>query len=697
MNLESICYDEAWQRASAQFAQFAAQNRPAALVMLKNSLNGGEMAPDLGARFDQQRYQSGCASLLNMIPLAGGGITKRPGFEFLANSIMARYDESGYTATRLIPFVFSATQARMLEFFSDNDEGCALRVWFPNGQTISNAPETDVIRLDGLSRGVIGEMTYAQSGDVLFLAHRDIPPMKLCRYADDDWRLEKIEWLPSLAAPTITRGEVVGNIPSGENSRMTQRYVATAIDAITGEESLPCPAFEVSGVPPLSQTLCVQIEVAPQEGVSEFRVYKRYAGVYGFIGRIPASGPNSWLVCEDRNIQPDTEDTPPGGQNPFDGPGNYPGVVFLHQQRLGYAASLNRPLTIWMSQSGNFESMAASVPPHDDDAIDVTLAANQANRILWCVSDRDGLALGTEGGEWTLVNGEGGAVSPLSLSFNPQTYYGSKPGLPVLRAGSRLLFVQRGGKVAREFGYSFQDDRYNSADITLLARHIFEDAGGIADWCWQAEPRPIIWAALNDGTLASCSYLPEQEVIAWARHITSGSVENVASIPDENGDWQVWALILRAEPESGAIIRTVERLRPFKMTFPAHFEPDYHTDCYSRLPYDARCQPLLPETSLQNGSTFLRVRKINAIKARVINTAPFKALAGGINTRNTDLMDVPARKAEFLGIAQDWNCPVPAGWRDMANFSLIMDGPGPATILGLTITMEIATEAGGQR
>lgn len=54
-------------------------------------------------------------------------------------------------------------------------------------------------------------------------------------------------------------------------------------------------------------------------------------------------------------------------------------------------------ITIWLSRSGEFESMAASVPPKDDDAIEVTLAATQANRIVWLQPDRTSLAFGTEG------------------------------------------------------------------------------------------------------------------------------------------------------------------------------------------------------------------------------------------------------------------------------------------------------------
>lgn len=671
------------------------EQEPQTLHVATNCLNGGEISPELMARFDQQRCQNGCQKLLNMVPLPTGGITKRPGFLTLAGSHFVDGGEGAdtKTATRLVPFVFSQDQSRMLEFVSSTDAGATMRVWMPEGYAIG-----PLWQFHWLNRHNIMEMTYCQSADVIFLAHPSFPPLKLCRYDDRDWRLEQISWLPSIDPPRIARGQVIGSPPSGENSRVTQRYVATAIDARTGEESLPCEAFEVPSVPPLSQTLYVEIEVAPQEGVSEYRIYKRFAGVYGFIGRIPATGPNAWLVCEDRNIQADTEDTPPGGQNPFEGEGNYPAVVFLHQQRLGYAASPNRPLTVWLSQAGNFESMAASVPPRDDDAIEATLAANAANKILWCVSDRSGLAIGTQGGEWTLTNGEDGAITPSTLSFNPQTWYGSQDGLPAIRAGSSLLFPQRGAFAIREFGYSFANDRYESPDLSVMARHIFRNGNHITSWAWQPEPFSILWLARKDGTFASLTLMREHEVIAWATHETAGKVESFAALPDRWGKWQIWAIVRRVVDVNGQPRETrfVERLHYFFNSSSGHFEPEYLMDGNGPSPYKARCVPILPDSNFQNGTSFLRARKINAIKARVYDCSPFLCQIHGKDCKPSPLRDVPARGAPFSHEPEDWACPIGAGFRDHARLELIFDGPDPASLLGITTSLELAGEAGGQ-
>jgi len=646
------------------------QAQAGCLFVVKNVLNGGEISPHMGARFDQPRCQTGNEYLLNMIPLPQGGLTKRPGMKHMGEPLHTQ-------AVRLVPFVFSSRESRILEFSGTADR-LTMRVWMPDG-TLAGAPF--MLNLPGWTGNDLEGMSFAQSADVIFLAHTAHVPAKISRYGDTDWRYEIINWMPSIASPVIILAGTVGSIPSGENSRTSYSYVATVIDAETGEESMASGAVTVENAAPLTQTYYVAVTIQAVEQASEYRVYKKKGGVYGYIGRVlqPEDGENP--VFEDRNMGADTEDTPPNARNPFHEPGLYPGVVFLHQQRLGYAASLYQPLTIWLSQAGNFESMAASIPPADDDAIEVTLAATQANRILWCQSDRNTLAVGTEGGEWILSGTEGGALTPSDLSFQPQTYHGSQGGLPVLRAGNALLYLQRGGRVVREYGYTFSADRYESSDLSLLARHMLRDSP-VKAWAWQGEPYSVVWCVLESGELVGLTYMREHDVVGWHRHETAGQVRDVTAIPGEDGNHQVWLVVER----NGGM--RIETLAPF-------FEGGdpalaVHTDGREKATFAARCVPCLPESSLENGSTFLRIRKLNAIKCRVLHSRPFLARVG-----DGPALPVPVRGADYAVVA-DWALPLGAGWRDGDRLELIFDGPEPVTLLGMVIVVELAELAGGQ-
>lgn len=782
------------ERARDEYRQKAAETAAAAvqgaLFMAQNALNGGEISPEMAARMDQPRYQTGCEVLENMVPLPQGGISKRPGLEHVGDALAQDED----APVRLIPFVFNAEETRVLELApAPSGAGTALRVWRPT----EAGAEILHYKAEALPwpAADLREADVAQSADVLFLAHRGHPPAKLSRYADDDWRFETVDWMPGIDAPVITEAVPVGNIPNGENSRTNYAYVATAIDCATGEESLPSPVATVENVAPLSQSYYIRVTLAPVAGACEYRIYKKKGGVYGYIGRITGDGsggygaimtvtmppftrglfarlelsgfteplsfqwfngtdwvappggegggkmiqnrgdywefgtsdnsqwiPGGWRpgdrlrVCdaggdpleitlpdwdrtasatrregtgvvsdlsfEDRNIGADTEDTPPEARNPFDGAGNYPSVVFLHQQRLGFAASDNQPLTVWLSQAGNFESMAASIPPSDDDAIEATLATEQANRILWCRSDRNVLALGTAGDEWTLSGADGGALTPSSLSFQPQTFYGSEAGLRPLRVGQGLVFVQRGGVALREYGYSFSADRYESGDLSLLARHILRESP-VVSWAWQGEPRAVLWCVRADGSLAGLTCMREHDVVGWHRHSTPGGrLEAVISLPGTQGQTLVWFLVRR----NGS--RRIERLaRFFEGGDPA---AACHADGRERTPYVGRCVPCLPETTLQNGSTLMRVRKINAVKCRVIHAAPFAARVG-----NGPLLPVPAHKADYTERA-DWAAPLAGGWRDGNNLELVFQGSSPVTLLALLTTLEVADMTGSQ-
>ncbi len=663
-----------------QLPQAAKEN--GALYFAHNALNGGEISPEMLARYDQPRYQTGCEYLLNMIPMPQGGITKRPGMEYIGNG----GDTSTVTKSRILPFVFSSSQSRIMEFWATGDNNISmLRIWFPDGTYADN-----VLRDQGkwrITGAQLSGIQIAQSADVVYVAHSSHKPGKICRYDDDDWRYEEINFLPSIEAPELLTLEATGEI-SDSNKNQGERwydYKITAVNEETGEESLPSEWTEASHIKTynLSGTWGIKITWSEVDGADHYRIYKKEAGVFGFIGM--SEGTQAEFI--DFNITPDTEDTPPTAEDPFIGSGNYPSVVFLHQQRLGFAATRKKPLTIWMSQAGNYESMAKSIPPEDDDAIEVTLAANQANQIVWCQSDRNALAVGTSGGEWVLKATEDAALTPSDLSFQPQTSHGSQiNSMPVIRAGSNLLYMQRGGKVVREFGYSFNSDKYESGDLTLLARHLTEWTT-IKYWAWQAEPYGILWCVLSNGTLIALTYMREHDVVAWHRHETAGKVIDVACIPGSDGLTQVWFLVER----NGK--RYVERLAPFfRGSRQGNASDAVHVDGLDHVTFNARCIPCLPETQIGHGNSFLHVRKINAVKARVINSSPFKARVG-----TEKIMTVPVRGASYTNDHRDWALPLASGWGEDKRLQLIFDGPDPVTVLGIVTTVELADMAGGQK
>lgn len=129
---------------------------------LKNVLNGGEISPMCRARAEQDRYKSGCDTLLNFLPMPQGGITRRPGFQYIYTALAQD--------VRLIPFVFSETQGRVLEFGEKQ-----MRVWMPDGTAVAKDGAPLVVSTP-YPLSALDDLRFAQSADVIYFAHPDYAP-----------------------------------------------------------------------------------------------------------------------------------------------------------------------------------------------------------------------------------------------------------------------------------------------------------------------------------------------------------------------------------------------------------------------------------------------------------------------------------------------------------------------------------------
>lgn len=689
----------------------------------QNVLNGGEISPLLRGRVDQPRYSTGAREMLNFVPMPQGGVTRRPGTRFLGSALHA--------SARLIPFVFSSTQGRMLEFGERN-----MRVWLPDGRMVTKGGAVMEVATP-FAAADLRALRFAQSADVIFFAHPDYAPCKLSRYADDDWRWETLTFLPTLATPGRPTLSILDKRADDDKpkspSRTDYAYKITAIDK-NGSESQASEAAVIEAEALNSVDYHIRIAWTPVAGAEGYRIYKRKTGIYGFIGRADAGE----TYYDDKNIGADTEDTPVEYKNHFEGEGNYPSQVFFHQQRLGFASTKNRPITIWLSRSGEFESMAASVPPKDDDAIEVTLAATQANRIVWLQPDRTSLAFGTEGSEWTLSPSEGVALTPSTVSFELQTTNGGSDTVPALSVGGSVLYVQRGSGAVREFAYNYSADKYLGQDLTILARHIVRDVG-IAAWSYQQEPFSVLWCVMSDGSMAGLTYMKEQEIIGWHRHGTDGEFLDVAGIPGVPDD-QLWFLVRRGDSVFVERLETFfdsddlaeayfldsalnyrgEAVRQFSgLSHLAGRKVQVFADggtidglrvsdageltlknaaesVHAGLPYTSRIIPNLPEIQTQQGSTMMHNRKILSTRLRIYRSMSFMAGLEGnlVPVVDRNILSGAFRTRPFFSEGADLALDVCGGWADESPLFMEVSSATPLTILALLTAMDVSAYSG---
>ncbi len=575
------------------------------------SFVGGELSPSLYGRVDQSKYQTGCRTLRNFMIMRHGGITNRPGTEFLAE--VADSTDS----VRLIPFVFNADQTYVLELgnqvmrvyrngaitydstltgsitgisnanpavvtiashpFSNGDELIMTGIVgdigdYLNGRQfiVANAGANDfeLTYKDGTNVNSTSFGSYSSGGtadgiyeiatpwsdtelnDLDYVQSGDIITVAHPGYAPREIsRTDHDVWSISSVtfAPEMATPTGITNSSSGSGG---DKWVVTAVNDETSEESLATSETESSTAATSGSPITVSWDYT--SGASYYNVYKNSNGVFGFIGL--AYGTSGTISFSDDEIIPDTTDTPPSARNPFNASNDYPSAVAYIQQRLTFANTNNNTETIYMSRSGNYKNYTVSSPLQDDDAVTFTLAGRQVNEVRQLLDLGNFIVL-TSGGEWTILGDEAGVIKPLSINPKQNSYNGSAQLKPIIVSNS-ALYVQARGTIIRDLVYDLNENGYKGNDLTIFSAHLFDNYSIVA-WGYQQIPHSIIWVARSDGALLGLTYIREHQIWGWHRHDTDGLVKDVTVIPEGTKD-TVYLVVERTI--NGSTVRYVEKM-----------------------------------------------------------------------------------------------------------------------------------------
>jgi len=259
----------------------------------------------------------------------------------------------------------------------------------------------------------------------------------------------------------------------------------------------------------------------------------------------------------------------------------WPSLGVFHEQRLVLARTSTEPQSFWMSVSGDFANHSPTEPDStvlDDSAINYALASSKVNAITW-LNSGPVLLIGTIGGEWQVKSAStvNEPITPANINASVQTTYGSVDYSNAVKVGHALLMIQRSGKRMIELTYDFAQDSWVGRDITIIGEHIFRQGGGAKFLVSQADSNNFVWALLNDGTLACCTYVKDQEVIAWHRHSVGGTIRSLCTIVSSTNEQVLFMVVDRAY--SGQI-RVIEKLA--EDNYPSSSTDRngmYHVDC----------------------------------------------------------------------------------------------------------------------
>jgi hypothetical protein len=339
----------------------------------------------------------------------------------------------------------------------------------------------------------------------------------------------------------------VSVIPTGAGT-IEYRYAVTSTDEVGKEESIASStAMALNDLTLTGNFNTVRWPAVP--GVRSYNVYRLTNGILAYVGR---AGPD--CVFMDANILPETSTTPPLQINPFLGDGNFPQAVSYHEQRRVFGGTFNAPQTVWMTRSGTERNLGYSQPARDDDSISLRVVSREANSIRHLVPMNE-LILLTSGGEWKILSSDSGALTPSNVSVKQQGYSGASNVQPVVTNRTILFPQDRGGHI-RELEFSWQQQGYQTTDVSILAPHLF-DYYAVRQMAFSRSPLQILWSVRNDGMLLGMTYVTEHEVRAWHRHVTAGAFESCCTVSE--GDEDVLYVIVRRQIGAQQL-RYIERL-----------------------------------------------------------------------------------------------------------------------------------------
>lgn len=524
------------------------------------NFTAGEMSPRLEGRSDLSKYFNGCRRLENFHIHPHGGITRRSGFRFVTEAM----DQNN--PVLLVPFEFDGTQTYVLEFGEDATGQGKMRVFADNGVVLSG--DNEYVRDSPYASGELDLLRYAQSADMLILAHPNHPVRKLTRVAHDDWTMEDMtftgqpeDWkegcYPSAVAFFEQRlvlaatPEKPGTLWFSRTGDMTDFRLRTREVPLMGwrdREIVDGNADSIrDGKAGDTFILFNGDGFEKRDGIKGQHAdgttrYYRYKGAKNHV----ATG-------ADRTIT--FEETP--GDNGIE-------VIWDSQ------GVLNEEF--WEAfEVGDRTDAQAGDEPLADDAIEATLSGRQANAIEFLVP-RSRLWIGTAGGEWVITASESTAVTPDNIKANQEGTCGATKARPE-PAGYGTVFIQRAGRKVREMAYQFETDAYVSRDLTVLSDHITGD--GLVQMAFAQEPDNVIYCVRTDGKLVGMTYDPIQDVAAWSHVTTDGFVECVTSIYcDIAKRDQLWMTVRRTV--NGEERRYIEYLED---GFNGDIEDAYFVDC----------------------------------------------------------------------------------------------------------------------
>ena len=553
----------------------------------------GEVSPSMLSRTDTKVYQNAAKKVENFFLRNEGGLLKRFGTKKIYE-FNTTVDSSKRQQLRLVPFIFSDDEQYIISlenlqircFKIDPSTGAVTLVEIITQDTSSAAlPITD---------SILDEITYAQSGDIMFLCHHTFMIRKLVRTSLNDFEVstfafdkdadDEYNFQPYYSFhgedvtldPSATTGAGVTlttSVPYWDTTGLQQggNYIISKhlgiIIRYQGQEILITSvqsSTQATGT--ITDRLRVHLDndaVETTDGTADIQITFAQHGLStgdsitisdaGGVGGISANNINGtrsvqeivnenvFIVTAGANANtnsigggsPKIETHAPTTQweeQSYSALRGFPAAVTFHENRLWFGGTISQPDGIWASRTGLYFNFDVG-DAEDDDALDLTASIGEINTIRHIVSNRD-LQIFTSTSELYIPAFTDKPITPTNAQIRRQTPFGASFVKPQSLDGA-TIYVQKNGSVVREYIFSDSEAAYVSTSISQLSAHLINDPVQMTI-LRGALNRPESYAFFlnSNGTIAIFTSNRAEQRAGWAEFTTNGKFHSITTVDD---------------------------------------------------------------------------------------------------------------------------------------------------------------------
>lgn len=211
----------------------------------------------------------------------------------------------------------------------------------------------------------------------------------------------------------------------------------------------------------------------------------------------------------------------------------FPKTAAFYAGRLWLGGTKSKLQSLFASRSGSFFDFYTE-EGDDDEGIFTTISSRQLTEIIDINPDR-GLQVFTAGSEF-IVKGN----TPSDITIEAQTQHGAS-FLEVKSVDGATLFVDQNGRTLRSFLYNYNEDAYNSTDISVLSSQLIDDPVDLGALTGSlSEDANWVFIVNQDGTSSILNTLRSQDINGFTKWINgetnSAYPLNTVSVSVVNND-----------------------------------------------------------------------------------------------------------------------------------------------------------------